>query len=507
MVASLPSRSPSRRSRTFPPPAKRPYLTRWVSLLLFGCRNAFVSFLFFLFLSPLLTRSVVQARSVLGLSRGPGNYPAAMATPTGLAQSEDRSGYTNLFTLLRGYAHISENLRNALLSTLHDAVLATVRCAESVLASPSDAPASPQGSSSEVSVIRSGLKIATFFLQWCTMQCSAQNKTGKSGAKPKVSSRKRGRKTKNNEDEDDEDDDQHMGIGGSSLSWEAESSQERILATLTQVLELNLPVLWQASAPEEDFTSLIARVSHTMLAHPTMCRSVVVRRALSGVLALLVKKYAYAATVPLIQDVLEHEHLCSTGVGSGDTHVVADIVVSIATEHSCDTILSDILREIGRRDTDGFTTTNAKNVAAFVAATTAAVPQRVLSHVAVLLAHLGSESHIMRNGVIDVVGHILSYVAQPTEDPNHDASREAVTSQTRDSLYDTLAQRFLDSNRFTRSRVCQTWARLFSEKVPWILSFFFFSVICCCCSHTRTSGFRQFPQSERFQSCTTQLDA
>lgn len=91
--------------------------------------------------------------------------------------------------------------------------------------------------------------------------------------------------------------------------------------------------------------------------------------------------------------------------------------------------------------------------AAFLPELAQRAPSLVLANVALLVAQLDSESYTMRNGVVQVVGHLA-------RDAFGSSQQDASLANTRDSLLGILEERARDVHAFTRAKVLQTWQSL-----------------------------------------------
>mmetsp|Transcript_13343 Transcript_13343/g.28832 ORF Transcript_13343/g.28832 Transcript_13343/m.28832 type:complete len:245 (-) Transcript_13343:1946-2680(-) len=134
----------------------------------------------------------------------------------------------------------------------------------------------------------------------------------------------------------------------------------------------------------------------------------------------------------------------------------------------------ELLREIGRLDTDGYADNAAgkasgiKNVAPFLSELAAVRPRVVLSNISLLLPHLDSEPYVLRSAIINSIGHILvredHSLVETKEDKEEDpgdenggeeSNREKEERQMvrmakiRNSLFDILCDRTHDITSFT----------------------------------------------------------
>lgn len=78
-------------------------------------------------------------------------------------------------------------------------------------------------------------------------------------------------------------------------------------------------------------------------------------------------------------------------------------------------------RELGSKDPRDLAldTSGTRCFAAFLVEVAQSIPEAVLPTVSVLLPHLGGESYTMRNGVLGVLGEIVSQVVSSVEIDEH----------------------------------------------------------------------------------------
>ena len=107
----------------------------------------------------------------------------------------------------------------------------------------------------------------------------------------------------------------------------------------------------------------------------------------------------------------------------------------------------------------------ARHMAAFLPAVGEACPDGVLPHMSALLRHLDGESYMMRNGVVLLIGRLVS--SGTFAAPDAEAVPGRATTAMRDSLHQVLLDRCRDVTSFTRARALQAWTQLVTEgRVP-----------------------------------------
>ena len=230
--------------------------------------------------------------------------------------------------------------------------------------------------------------------------------------------------------------------------------------------------LWKRSVPDESVVGLPCRIAYQMLESAT---GVVARKASSGDAALQM----IAATVDSAPCLLNTVVAALVDLLHTYDHMapLAAELCTIVNETPSNILATELLREIGRLDTDGYADNAAggkasgiKNVAPFISELAAVRPRVVLSNISLLLPHLDSEPYVLRSAIVNSIGHILvredTTLMETTnkEDKENDSGddsgeensvkeeRQIVNmAKTRASLFDILCDRTHDITSFTRA--------------------------------------------------------
>lgn len=230
--------------------------------------------------------------------------------------------------------------------------------------------------------------------------------------------------------------------------------------------------LWKRSVPDEAVVGLPCRIAYQILEAAT---GVLARKASSGDKALQM----IAATVDSAPCLLNTVVAALVDLLHTYDHM-APLVAELCTivnENPTNVLATELLREIGRLDTSGYTDSNAagnkasgiKNVAPFISELAAVRPRVVLSNISLLLPHLDSEPYVLRSSIVNSIGHILvredQSLVETKEEKDGDSGDEsgeeggssraerqiANMAKTRTSLFDILCDRTHDITSFTRA--------------------------------------------------------
>jgi condensin complex subunit 1 len=230
-----------------------------------------------------------------------------------------------------------------------------------------------------------------------------------------------------------------------------EADGERLLSAVINLLDVDLQRVWKSSI-EEEFLNLFAKIAYALLENAALVRSKPIKRCLFQILCTLVKKYNHGlsvtqATVHLLR--------------SNEAHAVpiAELQAMLAEEYGQQKAVGDLIREIGAQASSAQDATAFKAFAAFLPELAARLPRVVLHNISLLMSHLGNDNYMLRNGVVQVLGHLARDAFDQSE-----AAQDESLANTRDSLLSILEERVYDVNAFTRAKVLQTWQTLVEAK-------------------------------------------
>ncbi|KAL7465779.1 hypothetical protein ACHAXS_006100 [Conticribra weissflogii] len=225
--------------------------------------------------------------------------------------------------------------------------------------------------------------------------------------------------------------------------------------------------LWPRSVPDESLLHLPCRIAYQMLESST---GVNAKKAACGNEALgmianvvdssgnMLLNTVVAALVDLLHT---YDHMAP---------LVAELCCMVK-EKPTNVLATELLREIGRLDTDGYSASDAggkasgiRNVAPFINELAAVRPKLVLTNFSLLVPHLSAEPYVLRSAIINSIGHILvrddvTLTEEKSEEHDEDISnadckddrRTINIGKTRSSLFDILCHHTKDVTSFTRT--------------------------------------------------------
>ncbi|KAJ1961643.1 condensin complex non-SMC subunit Cnd1 [Dipsacomyces acuminosporus] len=211
---------------------------------------------------------------------------------------------------------------------------------------------------------------------------------------------------------------------------------------LQQLLQLPLSRIWN-SVPERDtFIGVFTRLAHKVMENPGYARDTDFQMALFNTLCIWVQNYngLYGAVTMITQNLQHYEHLSESMAG----------LVQLAYEkHDGAQLADEVLRSIAGKDFNStHDKTGPKNTAKFLVRFSQAAPKALLRQMGLLIRHLDCEAHILRSAMVDVIGHLILYLA----------SQEEQTEITKNQIveyFDIIEQRFQDAHYLVRAKVLQ----------------------------------------------------
>ncbi|XP_066297362.1 condensin complex subunit 1-like [Branchiostoma lanceolatum] len=234
--------------------------------------------------------------------------------------------------------------------------------------------------------------------------------------------------------------------------WDWEGERLRAVQSLSQVVQLEIGRLWEPPVVEEEFVNMVANCCYKLLENPSTCKEKGSKDAVFHLLGTLVRRYNHGlgASLKIIQLLQHFEHLASP---------MAQMVELFAQQFSAKSVISDIMREIGRMDPSKLVRDNSgtRSYAAFMVELAERVPALMLPNISVILCHLDGESYTMRNGVLGVMSEI---VIKELSKGDLDTKGKSA----RDQFLDCLEEHIHDVNAFVRSKVLTLWLHICNEK-------------------------------------------
>ncbi|XP_059668330.1 condensin-1 complex subunit CAP-D2 [Cornus florida] len=238
-------------------------------------------------------------------------------------------------------------------------------------------------------------------------------------------------------------------------SWNWESQRGRILNLIANSLEINLPLLFGSSDPDENYLSFIVKNAFSMCESVTLLKDSDTKTALCRIIGTCATKYHYTAQscATILHLIHKYDFVISH---------LADAVVGAEKKYADGSLAISLIREIGRTNPKAYVkdTVGAENIGRFLVDLADKLPKLVSTNIGVLVPHFGGESYKIRNALVGVLGKL---VAKAFKDVEGEVSSKSVRLRTKQAMLEILLERCRDVSAYTRSRVLQVWAELCEE--------------------------------------------
>ncbi|KAG0090671.1 Condensin complex subunit [Podila epicladia] len=283
---------------------------------------------------------------------------------------------------------------------------------------------------------RTPLEMYGFLIYWiisiteqkATSRAATMDKSGKAV-------RAKGSRAKN------DGDDSEQGVS----TWTAE--KQRALDLMCKCLGLHLSKIWTATHEKESFISLFFKPSYQILENKENIKVSALKQRVYHVLCLCIKNHnhEFGARTTIIQNLQYWEHT---------PEPMAELLEMLITIYDFQQLADSVLREVSTKEFEESIKdiTVPKAYSKFLVRFSELAPKVVLKQMGLLIDHLDGESYIMRQAIVEVIGHLIAYL-----------SAEEQTDQVKnqvDSFFDILEERFMDSNSYVRTKLIQVVGNL-----------------------------------------------
>eukprot|EP01083_Nonionella_stella_P154834 499384_1 len=235
------------------------------------------------------------------------------------------------------------------------------------------------------------------------------------------------------------------------LQWDWPAVKEVVIGALTSILDcVGVKQLWNMGTPEEDFGNMFFKTGCTMFENQKNLKVESIRKELFRLICLVVSQYNLMVGFPAhFVHILMHQE-------SSPPHV-AELCKILVLDFNCPTVVGNIIREIGRRNSPELLRElkGSRNLGFFLEEIAQRVPTQLNKDIAVIIPHLDSESYLMRNGVIRMLGALVLRAF-------NDVAPE-VALKEKEKILDLIEERCMDVTSYTRCKALRTLADLIGE--------------------------------------------
>ncbi|KAF9920846.1 Condensin complex subunit [Linnemannia zychae] len=228
-------------------------------------------------------------------------------------------------------------------------------------------------------------------------------------------------------------------------TWIAE--KQRALDLMASVLELRLSKIWTATHEKETFVSLFYKPAYQLLENKENVKIIALKKRTYRVLCLCIKlhNHEFGAKTTILQNLQYWEHT---------PEPMAELLEMLSSDYDFPQLMESILRDVASKEFDEA----IKDLSAprayskFLVKLSEIAPKLVLKQMGLLIQHLDGESYMMRQAIVEIIGHLIAYLSE-VEQTDH------VKNQI-DGFFDVLEERFMDNNSYVRTKLLQIIANL-----------------------------------------------
>ena len=223
------------------------------------------------------------------------------------------------------------------------------------------------------------------------------------------------------------------------------------LQALQQLTSSVVDGLWQRNSPEPEFVNLLSRSAYKFLENPAVVKDQDTKRFLYTLLGSIFKRLrqpTMSVTTSVLHLLSHFEHLVAP---------LAEFVAHLVTDFEGQSVLTELLREIGRNDPKELAqdTSGTRNISGFLTELGSHVPSAILKSggISVLLPHLNGEAYNIRNAILSILTDVVIALVQ-----NEDESESA--KKMRETAQDILEDRIHDTSAYVRAKALQMWGKM-----------------------------------------------
>jgi condensin complex subunit 1 len=236
--------------------------------------------------------------------------------------------------------------------------------------------------------------------------------------------------------------------------WDSAGQIQAAMDTMCRVMRLKLNRIFETTSDRDTFINLFTRSIYLIMETEARMKITAIRMFCFKVLCVAVKHHGHGlgAQTSIVQNLTYFEHLSDP---------MAEFLHILSEQYDYPQLSSEIMRELAAKDFSPSDLKGPKSVSAFIIKLSELEPRLVIKEMGLLAKFLDSEAYTLRCAVIEVCGNLLA-------DLNKSEDRDETTKIQINAFFDTLEQRFLDTNPYCRCRAIQVFMRLcdMDQKVP-----------------------------------------
>ena len=237
-------------------------------------------------------------------------------------------------------------------------------------------------------------------------------------------------------------------------SWDSTAQLQTAMDVMCKVMKLKLNRIFQTTSDRDNFINLFTRSIYLILESESRVKVTSVRMFCFKVLCVAVKHHghAFGAQTSIVQNLTYFDHL---------SEPMAEFLHILSEQYDYPQLSGEIMRELTTKEFSSNDTKGPKSISTFMIKLSELEPRLVVKEMGLLAKFLDSEAYTLRCAVIEVCGNLLSDLSKQEERSEHYKVQV-------NAFFDTLEQRFLDTNPYCRCRAIQVYIKIcdLEQKFP-----------------------------------------
>jgi condensin complex subunit 1 len=236
--------------------------------------------------------------------------------------------------------------------------------------------------------------------------------------------------------------------------WDSTGQIQVAMDTMCKVMKLRLNKIFATTSDRDTFVNLFTRSVYLIMESETRIRTTATRMFCFKVLCVAVKHHghAFGAQTSIVQNLTYFEHL---------SEPMAEFLHILSEQYDFPQLSGETMRELTNKEFNPNDTKGPKSISTFLIKLSELEPRLVMKEMGLLAKFLDSEAYSLRCAVIEVCGNLVSDLSKQEE-------RSENYKVQINAFFDTLEQRFLDTNPYCRCRAIQVYMKLcdLEQKFP-----------------------------------------
>lgn len=281
------------------------------------------------------------------------------------------------------------------------------------------------------------LEMYAFLLQWC--MAAVETKAAEKSAATLGRKGTKGAKSK---------------TAAKDGSWDFATQIQTAMDVMCKVMRLKLNRVFQTTSDRDTFINLFTHSVYLILESEARTKITSIRMFCFKVLCIAIKHHGHAvgAQTSIVQNLTYYEHL---------SEPMAEFLHILSEQYDYSQLSAEVMRDLAAKDFSPTDPRGPKSTSSFIIKLSELEPGLVIKEMGLLAKFLDSESYTLRCAVIEVCGNLLADLSKKEE-------RTETHKIQINAFFDTLEQRFLDTNPYCRCRTIQVYMKIcdLEQKFP-----------------------------------------